>query len=143
MPRVRSSLTASEFLAMRHALGLSQVQAGKLLGYTDRTVKRWEAGQPIPEHVCIMMRLMRGNRASALALGAKPPPVSIHEKLKAAGVPLDHHATDLYAMKTPVSQVIVDAYQFRDQVTEFKDQRSGGIWFEIPFAYDDCRETAQ
>jgi DNA-binding XRE family transcriptional regulator len=74
MPRVRSSLTASEFLTMRHALGLSQVQAGKLLGYTDRTVKRWEAGQPIPEHVCIMMRLMRGNRATALALGAKPPP---------------------------------------------------------------------
>lgn len=141
MPRANTSMNPTDFRAMRKSLGLSQVQLAKAIGYTDRNVKRWEAGMTIPESVCIIMRLMKGNRSTALALGAKPGPVSIHERLKAAGVPLDHHATDLYAMKTPVSTALIESYQFRDQVSEFKDQRHGGIWYEIPFAYDDCREA--
>jgi transcriptional regulator with XRE-family HTH domain len=109
MPKANTSMNPADFRAMRKSLGLSQVQLAKAIGYTDRNVKRWEAGMTIPEPVCIIMRLMKGNRSTALALGAKPGPVSIHEKLKAAGVPLDHHATDLYAMKTPVSHVMIEA----------------------------------
>lgn len=156
----RSSLTADDLRAIRAHLRLSQAKLAGVLGYTVRAVKRWEAGSPIPETVCIMLRLMRGHRPTALIMGARPPvdepraadvppettptpkrdpfKMTIHEQLRNAGVPLDHHSSDLYAMKTPASQVIVDAYEWRKQVTEFRDQVAGGIWYDIPFAYHAC-----
>ena len=30
---------------IRHALGLTQPQLGKVLGYTDRQVRKWESGE--------------------------------------------------------------------------------------------------
>ena len=62
----------------------------------------------------------------------------IYERLKAAGVPLDSHESDLYAMVTPVSREIVLAYLRECEhagVTQFLSKVDGQIWYDIPFAY--------
>lgn len=59
----------------------------------------------------------------------------IFQQLKAAGVPLDNHESDLYAKVTPESKVIVEAYEFRWQVQVFRSNVDGDLWYDIPFAY--------
>jgi hypothetical protein len=59
----------------------------------------------------------------------------IYEELKAAGVPLDHHESDLYAKVTPESRAIVKAYRFRSQVSVFTSNTDGEPWYDVPFAY--------
>jgi hypothetical protein len=59
----------------------------------------------------------------------------IYDELKAAGVPLDSHATDLYAKVTPESAAIVARYEFRGSVRQFTSQIDGAQWYDIPFAY--------
>jgi hypothetical protein len=60
---------------------------------------------------------------------------SIYEQLLAAGVPLDSHESDLYALVTPESKAIIDAYQFKCNVTTFVSQIDNKHWYDIPFAY--------
>lgn len=62
--------------------------------------------------------------------------MSIHAELKAAGVPIDHHETDLYAKVTPESERIIQGYKFKANVTRFIDQIKREPWFDIPFAFD-------
>lgn len=59
---------------------------------------------------------------------------SIYQQLKAAGVPLDHHESDLYAKQTPESKSIVGAYEHRCNVQAFRSD--GEWWYDIPFAYE-------
>jgi hypothetical protein len=61
--------------------------------------------------------------------------LTIYEALKAAGVPLDSHESDLYALVTPESTRIVEAYRFRSNVTTFVSQIDKKRWYDIPFAY--------
>jgi hypothetical protein len=60
---------------------------------------------------------------------------SLYEQLLKAGVKLDHHESDLYAEKTPVSERIIRSYQFRSNVTVFRDNIDHNLWYDIPFAY--------
>ena len=62
--------------------------------------------------------------------------MAIYDDLLAAGVKLAHHESDLYAKVTPESEVIVENYEFRDNVTTFTSQVDGELWYDIPFAYD-------
>lgn len=65
--------------------------------------------------------------------------MTIYRALKLAGVPLDHHESDLYAKVTPESTRIVIDYlagDSRNMVTTFKNQIDGEKWYDIPFAYD-------
>ena len=62
--------------------------------------------------------------------------MSIYKQLKEAGVPLDSHESDLYALRTPESKEIVKEYQFRSIVQTFRNQIDNKIWYDIPFAYD-------
>lgn len=59
----------------------------------------------------------------------------LYEQLLKEGVPLDHHESDLYALKTPVSERLIRTYRFRSNVTTFRSQIDGKIWYDIPFAY--------
>lgn len=60
-----------------------------------------------------------------------------YNKLKALGIPMDSHESDLYVKVTPESQEIVDNYVFKDNVKKFKSEKEpvGEMWFDIPFAY--------
>jgi hypothetical protein len=61
---------------------------------------------------------------------------TVYEQLSRAGVELDHHESDLYARVTPESRAIVEAYEFRNNVTTFRSQIDGTPWYDVPFAYD-------
>ena len=61
--------------------------------------------------------------------------MGIYEQLNNANVPLDNHESDLYAKVTPESTTILKTYQFRSQVSTFKNQIDNALWFDIPFAY--------
>ena len=69
--------------------------------------------------------------------------MTIYEQLKAAGVPTDSHGSDLYAKKTPESEAIVRAYEFRGIVKTFIDNIEKTLWYEIPFAYDPFWERVE
>jgi hypothetical protein len=62
--------------------------------------------------------------------------ISIYEQLKAAGVPIGSHESDLYAKVTPESTKIIDAYKLKSNVTTFISNRDDKPWYDIPFAYD-------
>ena len=66
--------------------------------------------------------------------------MTIYEQLKAAGVETSHHESDLYARITPDSRAIIDAWEFRSNVTTFTADDGSGRWFELPFAYDPAWE---
>lgn len=48
---------------------------------------------------------------------------------------IDHHFSDLYLKKNSKSRKIVEQYEHKHLVSEFKDQIDHEIWYEIPFAY--------
>jgi len=68
---------------------------------------------------------------------------SIYETLKAANVELDHHESDLYVKRTTASDNIIAGYKYKSNVTTFKSQIDGLIWFDIPFAYSPYWEAKQ
>lgn len=61
---------------------------------------------------------------------------SIYDQLKAAGVPLDSHESDLYAKVTPDSKRILADYEHKSNVRQFQSQIDKEMWFDIPFAFD-------
>ena len=60
---------------------------------------------------------------------------TIYEQLKEAGIPLDHHESDLYALLTPESTAIISKWSFLSSVTTFKSQVDGKTWYDLPFAF--------
>lgn len=52
-------MTPAQFRATIKQLGLSQAGAGRFLGVSDRTARRWASGEyPIPPHVINLLTLM-------------------------------------------------------------------------------------
>lgn len=63
-------------------------------------------------------------------------PQTLMQEIIDAGVEIDHHESDLYVKVTPESRKIVDAYEFRCNVTTFRSRIDGTTWYDIPFAFD-------
>ena len=63
--------------------------------------------------------------------------MTIHEKLKAAGVELDSHESDLYAKVDDKSRPIIKEYEFEQNVKTFRSEIDGSMWYDIPFGNDD------
>lgn len=63
--------------------------------------------------------------------------VSIYEAALKALPPedIDHHETDLYLRVSKASKRLVSEYAYRQNVTTFKDNIEGRLWYDIPFAY--------
>ena len=59
---------------------------------------------------------------------------TIYQQLKAAGVPLDYHESDLYAKVTPDSKRIMGESCHPRAI--FTDDMGHEPWYELPFAYD-------
>jgi len=68
---------------------------------------------------------------------------SLYNDLKAAGVPLDNHESDLYVKVTPESQAILNTYYSRCMVSTFKSQIDGETWADVPFAYKPFWDAKQ
>ncbi len=64
-----------------------------------------------------------------------PDTPSLYSELLAAGVPMDHHESDLYVKLTTVSAGIIRAYEIGKHAHPFVSQQDGSVWYEVPFAY--------
>ena len=51
------------------------------------------------------------------------------------GNEIDHHQSDLYLKVTPISQELVNNYEFKGNVKRFYSRVDNSSWFDIPFAY--------
>ena len=52
-----------------------------------------------------------------------------------ANIPISGHYSDLYAKCTPESEAIVERYEFKQNVTTFRNNIDNTLWFDIPFQY--------
>ena len=62
--------------------------------------------------------------------------MTIFEEINQAGIEFDHHYSDLYFPKNPVTDKIISRYEYKRNVKTFKDNITGKIWYDVPFAYD-------
>jgi hypothetical protein len=68
--------------------------------------------------------------------------MSIYEKMKAAGVPIDRHESDLYVPVNDTTKAIIRDYELKDSVGCFLSCLDGKLWFDIPFAWLPFWEAA-
>ncbi|PGK51929.1 hypothetical protein CN918_29495 [Priestia megaterium] len=64
--------------------------------------------------------------------------LTLREQLLAAGMKeseVDTHSSDLYVLKNDISTAFIENYEFKNNVTTFKSQIDGLIWYDIPFGY--------
>ena len=59
---------------------------------------------------------------------------SLYEDIKAAGIEIDHHESDLYFPVTLESREILR--KSGRAHTMFRSAIDGSLWFDCPFAYD-------
>jgi hypothetical protein len=67
---------------------------------------------------------------------------SIYQKAIALEIPTDQHESDLYMPVNNLSRRLVKEYEHRQNVTTFKSQIDGQLWYEVPFAYDPWWDRA-
>jgi hypothetical protein len=65
--------------------------------------------------------------------------MSIYDELKAAGVEIDHHESDLYAKDCEATRRILGIENGKKRrnvsATRFRSQNDGSVWWDIPFMY--------
>ena len=66
--------------------------------------------------------------------------MSIYADMQRAGVPIEHHESDLYVPVTTETRAIVHAYAFRTNVHVFCSS-DGTLWYDIPFAFNPYWEN--
>lgn len=60
--------------------------------------------------------------------------IDINDSVEKRNIPLDSHESDLYILKTPVTEVMVTKYRFANSVTEFVSEIDNQVWYDVPFA---------
>jgi len=66
--------------------------------------------------------------------------IDLYDALVAAGVPVDHHESDLYFRATPEAWAIYNTVRAAMNyigcaATTFFSQVDGKLWVDVPFAY--------
>ncbi len=67
--------------------------------------------------------------------------MNIFEEIKKVGVEYSSWQSDLYFPKNKTTDEIVSRYEFKGNVTTFKDNITGNTWYDVPFAYDPFWES--
>ena len=65
---------------------------------------------------------------------------TVKEQLIALGMDetdFDRHESDLYVRVTDVSKNWLETYEFKSNVSQFRDQIEGAFWYDVPFAAMD------
>lgn len=64
------------------------------------------------------------------------PSIPLFERVKAAGIPIAHHCTDLYLPDTKQARELLAEFPLsKSNATRFHNQVEGGTWIDVPFAY--------
>lgn len=61
--------------------------------------------------------------------------MDLYDQMTAAGSIMDSHYSDLYVPVNDITRAIVRDYKYKKNVTTFKCQIDGKVWYDIPFAY--------
>lgn len=63
--------------------------------------------------------------------------MSLFTDMLAAGVEVDSHESDLYVKASPAASAILRRYPVQQSnALYFWNQVAGGMWIDVPFAYD-------
>jgi DNA-binding transcriptional regulator YiaG len=65
-------MTAQELEQARKRLELSKIAFARAFGVTERTVRRWERGHPIPKPIAVLVRLALESAGARRELGIEP-----------------------------------------------------------------------
>ncbi len=66
----------------------------------------------------------------------QPVAGSLYEAITAAGIPTDHHESDLYFPVTVESTAVLHGYPGQKAIAEtFMSQTDGAMWYDVPFAF--------
>ena len=63
------------------------------------------------------------------------------ETIKKKGIPFSNHQSDLYIPVTDETRELISQYEFKQNVSTFKNRVEGGHWYDIPFAYEPYWEA--
>lgn len=66
--------------------------------------------------------------------------MTMYEELLSLGMQeneLGNWCSDLYVLKNAISTKFVNEYEFKMNVTTFRSEIDGLIWYDIPFAYEE------
>jgi hypothetical protein len=69
--------------------------------------------------------------------------MTIYEEMKAAGVEIDNHESDMYVPNNETTRKIVEEYEYKCNVTTFKSAIDGTPWLDIPFSFDPWWDEAE
>lgn len=59
----------------------------------------------------------------------------LYQKAKDLSVEIANHESDLYLPVNDITRELIAQYKFRSNVTTFRSQIDGTMWYDIPFAY--------
>lgn len=109
-----ADLTSEEFRFLRKRLGMSQGDAGDLLGYTDQAIAKWEKGQRVPVAAGRLLRATwlakhaRKHLASVIAKMSKPSEYVNHGYVFSFVAGKWNDVSDAYVMRAMRSQAIFE-----------------------------------
>ncbi len=69
--------------------------------------------------------------------------MNIFARIKAERIDYSNHESDLYIPVTEQTKIMINAYQFKSNVTTFVSNTDGKLWYDIPFAYLPYWESKQ
>lgn len=69
--------------------------------------------------------------------------LNIYDELKAKNVQIDNHESDLYCPVNETTKTIIGQYDHKSNITTFKNQIDGKLWYDIPFAYTPWWNTKE
>lgn len=80
------------------------------------------------------------NKESAMALiDWLSSKLSLYKQVLHRGIEFDTHCNDLYLYVTDETIKLIDGYEYKNNVTTFKNEINGRLMFDVPFAYEDYR----
>jgi hypothetical protein len=56
---------------------------------------------------------------------------------------IDHYASDLYLKVTSYSTALIEAYEWKKNVTTFRSAIDGTLWYDVPFAYSPAWKSCR
>lgn len=62
--------------------------------------------------------------------------MSIYTDLKKAGCEISNHESDLYVPVDDISTEIINRYEFKRTIRQFRSRLDDRMYYDIPFAFD-------
>ena len=66
----------------------------------------------------------------------KTTTTTIYQEMLRVGADMDSHASDLYVRVNDETKTVIAGYKHKSNVETFRSSIDGGLFYDIPFAYD-------